>query len=194
MTNYLWSQQYNGINVINQFSVILGISSPSDITDAAKGLFDPVKLLRSGSGSGSGSGVDGGIGGGGGGGMGLGKGGTTSLLVSLFSEGAIITSFIGFVLGNLTHLHLFNLHYFINTIKLIALLWLLQKKVNLQILFVIICCYDIFVLHLSSMDLSTDCIVLYCIVLHCNVMYWIVFYFYRLVMIAIRMTINNRDF
>ena len=84
--------------------MILGISSPSDITDAAKGLFDPVKLLR----SGSGSGVDGGIGGG----MGLGKGATTSLLVSLFSEGAIITSFIGFVLGNLSHLYLINFLFF----------------------------------------------------------------------------------
>ena len=93
--------------------MILGISSPSDITDAAKGLFDPVKLLR----SGSGGGVDGGIGGGGG--MGLGKGGTTSLLVSLFSEGAIITSFIGFVLGNLSQSVCFS---FINTIKRIALL------------------------------------------------------------------------
>ena len=74
--------------------MILGISSPSDITDAAKGLFDPVKLLR------SGGGIEGGVVGGmGGGGTGM----MTSRLVSLFSEGAIITSFIGFVLGKLSN-------------------------------------------------------------------------------------------
>lgn len=75
--------------------MILGISSPSDITDAAKGLFDPVKLLR------SGGGLEGGGGVAVGGGMGGGTGVMTSRLVSLFSEGAIITSFIGFVLGKL---------------------------------------------------------------------------------------------
>ena len=71
--------------------MILGISSPSDVTDAAKGLFDPVKVLRSGGGL-----EGGGVGGGGTGVM-------TSRLVSLFSEGAIITSFIGFVLGKLSN-------------------------------------------------------------------------------------------
>jgi hypothetical protein len=55
---------------------MLGITNQANYADNFNGSFDPVKLLRSSSGNGG-----------------------TGFLVSLFSEGAIITSFIGFVLG-----------------------------------------------------------------------------------------------